>query len=197
MNVQLSPRTVQVINARAVCTSRKQMATMLNMTVESVSKTVSRLGLPGFGHRTVHKGTRVEQQVREFWEENASAKSIAADLNLTRGQVAGILNRAGLFGKRQPKKAATPRRRRSAQTNIKGPKCNPIKFKPRAVSVDPLHISFASLNADSCRYPYGDGPFTFCGHVRFAGSSYCESHSFLCEQVPTPHVRAHLPRGRA
>lgn len=54
----------------------------------------------------------------------------------------------------------------------------------RCVEVDPRHLSFAELGPKDCRYPYGDGPFTFCGRPQLDGYSYCEGHKFLCWVPP-------------
>lgn len=63
--------------------------------------------------------------------------------------------------------------------------------KLRCVEVDPRHLTFAQIEENDCRYPYGgeqEGEtITFCGHPRFvyerAGlkvtSSYCGPHYSL------------------
>jgi hypothetical protein len=35
------------------------------------------------------------------------------------------------------------------------------------------------LDAEGCRYPFGDGPFTFCNHAQHEGSTYCGPHMAL------------------
>jgi len=54
----------------------------------------------------------------------------------------------------------------------------------RCVEIVPRHLSLIDLEAGDCRYPYGDGPMTFCGHPAHAGSSYCQSHMILCQEPP-------------
>ena len=49
----------------------------------------------------------------------------------------------------------------------------------RAADVVPLHLNLLDLEHGQCRYPYGDSPFTFCGHPVLHGS-YCVPHAFLC-----------------
>lgn len=51
--------------------------------------------------------------------------------------------------------------------------------RPRLADVVPLHASLVDLTYDQCRYPYGDGPFTFCGCPTINGLSYCEPHHRL------------------
>jgi GcrA cell cycle regulator len=46
----------------------------------------------------------------------------------------------------------------------------------RCVEVIPLGLSLTDLAHNGCRYPYGDGPFTFCGNAQREGSSYCGPH---------------------
>lgn len=46
----------------------------------------------------------------------------------------------------------------------------------RCVEVEPRHVSLLDLQqGGDCRWPYGDGPFTFCGHPAVFGS-YCGPH---------------------
>lgn len=49
----------------------------------------------------------------------------------------------------------------------------------RVADVAPLHLSVLDLQPTSCRWPYGDGPFTFCGHACVASAPYCEPHASL------------------
>jgi GcrA cell cycle regulator len=46
----------------------------------------------------------------------------------------------------------------------------------RCAAIEPRHLTIDQLEPDDCRYPYGDGPFTFCGHWKMDGSSYCAEH---------------------
>lgn len=60
----------------------------------------------------------------------------------------------------------------------------------RDVFVEPLHLSLVDLQYDQCRYPYGDGHFTFCGCQVVPGRPYCEPHQQLCsEKRTTEHER--------
>lgn len=55
----------------------------------------------------------------------------------------------------------------------------------RIAAAEPLHLSLNDLGPHDCRYPYGDGPFTFCGRLQTAGKSYCLAHTKLCWIPPT------------
>jgi hypothetical protein len=61
------------------------------------------------------------------------------------------------------------------------------KLRPgRCVEIAPLGLTFDQLERNSCRYPEGDGPVTFCGHIQKEGSSYCIAHHALCWVKPLP-----------
>lgn len=45
------------------------------------------------------------------------------------------------------------------------------------------------LGPDDCRYPFGEGPFTFCGDPAIIGSSYCELHRLICTKAPEHGLR--------
>jgi hypothetical protein len=57
-------------------------------------------------------------------------------------------------------------------------------FEPRAADVVPLDIDLLELNEQTCRWPDGDGPFTFCGHAPVRGLPYCAPHSRISYQPP-------------
>lgn len=59
----------------------------------------------------------------------------------------------------------------------------------RSVEVEPLHFSLADLQHGQCRYPYGDGPFTFCGCRTEPDRPYCEPHQKLCGGTPLDEHR--------
>lgn len=45
-----------------------------------------------------------------------------------------------------------------------------------AGDIEPLNIALLDLEPHHCRWPLGDGPFVFCGHQKYPGSSYCRAH---------------------
>jgi GcrA cell cycle regulator len=53
--------------------------------------------------------------------------------------------------------------------------------------VAPLHISLCDLTPKTCRWPYGDGPFTFCGCEKNDGGPYCYAHHL--QSVERPRMR--------
>lgn len=67
----------------------------------------------------------------------------------------------------------------------------------RCAEVEPRNISLIDLEPNDCRYPYGDGPMTFCGHPKIAGSSYCFHHFHLCRQESRPLTDKRFSRAAA
>lgn len=44
-------------------------------------------------------------------------------------------------------------------------------------SLPPLNLPLEDLQANQCRYPYGEqAPFQFCGHPTAEGTSWCSHH---------------------
>jgi hypothetical protein len=48
-------------------------------------------------------------------------------------------------------------------------------------------VKLFDLAPTACRWPYGDGPFTFCGHRHVQGQPYCAYH---VSKAFNPRVRA-------
>lgn len=48
--------------------------------------------------------------------------------------------------------------------------------RPRPVEPVSLGIPITELRPGQCKWPHGDGPFLFCGHVAEAGAAYCAFH---------------------
>lgn len=60
----------------------------------------------------------------------------------------------------------------------------------------PLHLTLFDLEEGQCRFPFGDGPFTFCGHlVREDGKPYCAEHYALTNLPVRPFADVYVPRG--
>ncbi len=49
-------------------------------------------------------------------------------------------------------------------------------------------LKLHQLDANTCRWPGENAPFTFCGHLVFPGTPYCEAHARRSYQPP--RVRA-------
>lgn len=143
-------------------------------------------------------------RVKDLWR-NQSAAQIAYTLqcdgfNFSRNAVIGILHRSKLTSQdksSEHKSARTggqkrPRQVRSSANHIRRPKIEIeiIDFRLRCVEIVPRHLSVMDLEHDDCRYPFGDGPITFCGHPKMSGSSYCTAHHHLTRGEGTASERA-------
>jgi GcrA cell cycle regulator len=53
----------------------------------------------------------------------------------------------------------------------------------RVADVIPRNIPLFELQPGDCRWPYGHGPFVFCGCPTLADGSYCEAHQALSARV--------------
>lgn len=113
----------------------------------------------------------------------------------TRNAIAGRVSRAKLevldkpYASRGKIRASS---RPDAKPKVRKPKPAPKPFKfdtagYRCADVEPRLISIHELKAGDCRWPYGDGPFTFCGHATLNGDSYCVEHIML--SLSTTHQR--------
>lgn len=143
-----------------------------------------------------------ERLLPELIAEKLSASQIAARLGgKSRNAVIGKISRMGLqlFGKGgyvdRAGRPRTPRVPKPSPVRIKAfqpPKLSEqIKVALQGVApVEPLGLPFAQLEYGMCRYPYGDGPFTFCCHPVVAGQPYCGPHYVLCNTRPTGEKRA-------
>jgi GcrA cell cycle regulator len=119
--------------------------------------------------------------------QSLSASQIAAEMNcgFTRNAIIGRIHRLGLTlrGQRKPR-PKQPRIRQMKAIRI-GSRTMPISCeeietaKLRSVEIEPRNLSLIELGPDECVYPYGEGPFVFCGHTKADGCSYCFPHHAL------------------
>lgn len=126
------------------------------------------------------RGKPTKVNVKKLYEMNKagkSAKQIAEEMGdgMTRSMVLGHIHR---YKKKHG--ITTDKRVPPPKPVNKDPR--PPKPKPelKKVDVEPLHKKIEDLSHRDCRYPYGDGPFTFCGHPAEPWSSYCASHREVC-----------------
>jgi GcrA cell cycle regulator len=117
-----------------------------------------------------------------LWEQDLSAAKIGERLGVTKNAIIGIINRMGLSGKRRPVRQVKPKTQKPSR-----PRYFPSRRGQRAFAgiLSPAVPALPSLNhtiieATGCRYPYGNGPYTFCGHPKHEGSSYCPAHKKAC-----------------
>ena len=125
------------------------------------------------------------EQLTKLWAEGFSFSAIGEQLGLNRNQVCGKINRLQL--PEPEKKMNNPRgvshvvRKRRVETRQK---TLYELFVPRSaddLADKSLNVSFDDIDrATQCVFPFGDGPFVFCGHPKAEGSSYCEGHHLIC-----------------
>lgn len=79
-----------------------------------------------------------------------------------------------------------PRKRQPAKISTVKPVMRIEEIRIRCAEIEPRHITMDQLELNDCRYPFGDGPFTFCGRHIMEGRSYCVEHFRLA----TTHNRS-------
>ncbi len=138
------------------------------------------------------------KQLCELHAANITFSEIGDIIGMSRNACIGKAQRLGLpsrateltveerYARSQAKLAALRARRERANEVAKKKRTGQrafVAYKPRVdndLADKALHLEFDDLGAGHCRFPYGDGPFTFCGHQKLANTSYCESHFFFC-----------------
>lgn len=116
----------------------------------------------------------------QLWAEGYSARKIAEKLELhSRSMVIGKVRRLALPAPEV--KLATAAR--ITQVRKRRQRLAAIPVPADNLSEKALHLEFDELESRHCRFPYGDGPFTFCGHPKLANTSYCEAHVAYCFEV--------------
>jgi GcrA cell cycle regulator len=153
-------------------------------------------------------------ELTKLWAEGYSSSIVGEKLGISRNAVVGKINRLDLptplvpkttrirntgAGEREraPRKARPRKQAIKHYQSIRAVRVNgnsdsmrlimsPATNLPvlRCVGIDPLLISLEDIRNGECRYPYGDGPFLFCGHPATDGSSYCMPHKWLCSEPP-------------
>lgn len=165
--------------------NKVQIAKAMGTTRDAVSKKMSRLGLNRSILFQVWTDERIEELKRLF-EEKLSASETAAKMGggLTRMSVIGKWHRLGLKRGRKGtyRRPAGLQARKPTVCSVSRWSAFSIESKPEAlppepiVDVTPLHISLGDLNGRTCRWPYGKGPYTFCGCDVVSGP-YCVAHA--------------------
>lgn len=164
-------------------------------------------------------GNPIIERLTEMFNVGVSTSRIATTLcvefkcDVTRNAVIGKANRLGLTSPNgagfedynKKRKAGEAQRRHTRVPLLK----KTIPLPPPAETLtpaNPRHVSLIDLQHGECKFPYGDGPFTFCGCEAYQGLPYCAPHVVLCakpkhggegqvhEQFASVMRRRHLPK---
>jgi GcrA cell cycle regulator len=129
-----------------------------------------------------------DELLRKVMDSGLSFKDAAVEINAATGST---FSRNAAIGRGKRIGIVVPKRKskvpkRLEPCNRAAPPRQIGQAKPRRLASDfsPLNIApvasrrlvLIELEPKDCRYPDGDGPFTFCGHPRCDGRSYCAAH---------------------
>lgn len=152
------------------------------------------------------RNEKIVARAKELWTDH-TATQIASMLvrefkiDVSRNSIIGFLHREKLTAEHKrvvhpsTRGQVRPRVRRATVVNVQSinaavqkinsakaaPRVKPEPFVMACVEVEPRNLAFHDLEENDCRFAYGDNPFTFCGHPKTQGSSYCASHHRLCK----------------
>lgn len=133
-----------------------------------------------------------KERAKELALKGWTRAQIAAELGVTRGQIAGTLWRQlGRGGGGQ-----APSQRRSRKMN------NPKRPKPKEIKIptDATHCTLEELRPNTCRWPIGEPSeptFRFCGAECPVEKSYCDHHQSVAIRRTDPRDKtAAGPRTR-
>lgn len=164
---------------------------------------------PGLQIWTVEQSNALRNHIAAGMSYSQAAARINFDFgtNYSRNAAIGRANRIGVS---PPARLSTPKKPRVYKKREHKPKVrivaansNSNQFRViqvsetslaelRCAEVTPRGLTLSDLRKNDCRYPYGDSDFTFCGHPKLEGSSYCPEHFALTR--PLPSERRATPR---
>lgn len=140
-----------------------------------------------------------ENMLRDLWSTGLSCSQIADKLGgVSRSAIIGKAHRLDLPARAvrlsDEEREARQKQSRARETARKalhrlrkriamGERVPPrIAPEPIPESIKPLHVNLLELEPYQCRWPYGEGPYTFCGHLKRGDPSYCGFHARLVYQ---------------
>lgn len=166
--------------------SAGQIGAELGYTRNAIISRVHRTGLQLRGPANQrHDWTEAETAQLETLAKIMGGKKIARQMGLGESVVRGQAKRCGITlmidppGYRIKKRTWLDRVLPPHNEFIESIKHLPPAPRRRVETVEPIepkHLELFELEPQDCRWPYGDKPFTFCGHQHNVGSSYCSYH---------------------
>jgi GcrA cell cycle regulator len=140
-------------------------------------------------------GPRIEQLTKLALAGKMSAAQIANELGgCSRNAVLGKIHRLRLIFTKPdtPPRVRREPKLRIAYVNGHSNQMRITEWIPadqvelRCAEIVPRNLALEALEPNDCRFPYDDGPFTFCGHPQREGSSYCTAHYSLTRVCTRP-----------
>lgn len=161
-----------------------EMSSTLGVSVTSITSKAHVIGLPRRSTSPEWNDTAVDQ-LRRMWTDGDTAREIGKALGRTRSAIIGKAHRLGLEERSNrlsdADKAARVLARRMYKTQkqrvYRAP--TPRRIKPPTIKETALpwagsrNIALLDLGRNDCRFPFGDGPFVFCGQPVIPGFTYC------------------------
>lgn len=131
------------------------------------------------------------ETLRRLVDEGLTSSQIAMELGgVTRNAVIGKLHRLQIKLKtawgnnrgdkpRRVRKMRQDRVARFVHRQVNGHGYRSHAFPSDDEHPGSLELSFMDLGDGHCRWPHGDGQYTFCGRPQLNGYSYCAHHERL------------------
>lgn len=151
---------------------------------------------PRIGNKSAQKWPpEHDEALRRHLDSGLSCQRAADALNrefragYTRNAVIGRAGRQGMMPVKEPGKPKVVKERVLTHPRGTGgaprvrkptPKPEPEVIALRCAEVVSRDVGLMDLAPGDCRYPYGGGPYLFCGQPKIEGQPYCEPHFQLC-----------------
>lgn len=197
MTINLSPQERRVVEARAIAKNVTEFSEILGICNKTVWRYYERYNLEPFPHGGHRKHPRGDE-VCALFKAGKSMGDIGLKLGLTRGSVAGIIGRAGLFQKRMPRQAKPPKVKTGANRQITTPKFSAQPFRARVTSAPFLGIDLYQLTSQTCKNPDPkcDDPrtMTYCGQLVYGTLPYCAACASINYAPAQARYREARPR---
>ena len=161
--------------------SYEEMSTALGVSVTSITSKAHVIGLPRRSSSPEWNDAAVAQ-LRRMWTDGDTAREIGKALGRTRSAIIGKAHRLGLEERAvrftDAEKAARRRLYKTQKQRVyRAPTSRRIKPPTAKEQVLPWagsrNVAFLDLGRNDCRFPFGDGPFLFCGQPVVPGFTYC------------------------
>lgn len=153
-------------------------------------------------------------ELKKLWEQGYSSSLIASRFGMSRSAIMGAVRRLNLLGlnsrttrfakpsgrptpSEQPQKQDQPQKQEVKKARVMrdwfgGHVSQPLQLPSHTETdpaIKPKYIPLSQLTSKTCRYPYGDGPFLFCG-CDIAAWPYCAPHKLRTTGHGTASERA-------